>query len=542
MSRCFPFPPPGYEKKARANDADILTKEKQKEKKQKKDKRDKEKSEGKEKDKERSKEKHREKKDRKGKHKDKKEKGRDKDKKRTSDEKRIEGQPQGYHGQKLSQNSQEAEAAKDSKFVQELDRRIRDERGTGNQMVKKFTGTDQRRAHEMERVVEKDIGTQAKGKEKNKDTRGEDRMADGQRNRDEERGMGNAMVQSFTGMDQRRVEGMVGSMEKDAEKRVEGKDKNKDKESEDKRGNKHKGRDREKKSKGMVKDKDKQKEKEEKREHKNKEHDKLSEGSKDPVDTLNIKLSHLPEGSNKSAAIKGNLGKRKGFKMNGFFHGESFSSTVRQSYCGTSIADKWLEHDLSCVFSAKDDNDVRPNKLTRPASSSHPFIENGRKLESCQTAIRFTENGRKLEPFTENGRKLEPCQAAIQFTSEKQGTANYGKVDSTEHKINGIVEAEPSSISSTKLSFVTAQANENGEASTKSLHPDSKFLSQILLVPKVKEWSDFDDQEWLFSSDHIQSKEPRVGSSGVTETPQVWAEALQIESADVCALPYVIPY
>ncbi|OMO88538.1 hypothetical protein COLO4_20222 [Corchorus olitorius] len=26
MSRCFPFPPPGYEKKARTDDADLLKK------------------------------------------------------------------------------------------------------------------------------------------------------------------------------------------------------------------------------------------------------------------------------------------------------------------------------------------------------------------------------------------------------------------------------------------------------------------------------------------------------------------------------------
>ena len=33
-----------------------------------------------------------------------------------------------------------------------------------------------------------------------------------------------------------------------------------------------------------------------------------------------------------------------------------------------------------------------------------------------------------------------------------------------------------------------------------------------------------------------------MGSSGGDETPQVWAEALQVDSADIYALPYVIPY
>lgn len=63
MSRCFPFPPPGYEKKIRTDEADPLVKDKYKEKKHKKDK---EKREGKEKkSKDRSKDKQKERKEKK---------------------------------------------------------------------------------------------------------------------------------------------------------------------------------------------------------------------------------------------------------------------------------------------------------------------------------------------------------------------------------------------------------------------------------------------------------------------------------------------
>ncbi|XP_010274071.1 PREDICTED: myb-like protein X [Nelumbo nucifera] len=490
MSRCFPFPPPGYEKKARTDDADVLTKEKHKEKKHKKEKKDKEKKEGKEKkdkekDKERSKDKHREKKDRKEKHKDKKDKEREKDKHKTLDDKRNEGRPEGHNAEKLGQNIQCAEEIKDSKFVQELDRRIRDEeKGTGNQMVENFTGTGHRKAEIMSRLVEKSMEYRVQGKEKNKDKKGDDRRTDGQRNKDEEKGMGNAMLQSSTRMDQRRVEEVVRPMEKDTEKRVEGKEKNKDKEGNDRRKDKHKEKDREKKSKGKNKEKEKEKEKgKDKNEHRLNEQDKSRESSKkDPVVTPNVKTLHLPKDNEKSAATDGNLKKRKDFEMNGFLH----------------------------------DNEIQPNKLPRPSSSSHPFPENGRKLETCRTAI--------------------------QFSSDRQGAANNHKVDDKEHKVNGIIQDRPIPTFSAKPSFTTVKANGNGEAPAKPPHRDLKYLSQILTVPKMEEWSDFDDQEWLFSSDNLRLEKCKQQSSGVDETTQVWGEALQIESADVCALPYVIPY
>lgn len=80
-----------------------------------------------------------------------------------------------------------------------------------------------------------------------------------------------------------------------------------------------------------------------------------------------------------------------------------------------------------------------------------------------------------------------------------------------------------------------------GEASRRPPHPDSKYLVEVLTVPKMEDWSENDDQEWLFSKKGPSSK-PKVESVGVKEDPHVWSEAVHIESADVCALPYVIPY
>ncbi|KAK9289097.1 hypothetical protein L1049_017569 [Liquidambar formosana] len=539
MSRCFPFPPPGYAKKSRTDDVeDLPKKEKNREKKHKKEKRDNEKRESKERrEKDRSEGKQKEKKDRKERHRDKKkdrekdrDKDKDKDKNATSDEKKLAGQSQGhngetfsqkedwdknrdsvsdekrlsgqfvgYNGERLSQNSNLSEETKDSKFVQELDKRIRDEnKGTRNQLVEKFTGTDRKKDEGTVRLVAKDIGTGAEGKEKNKDKRIDNRKIDGRGieasirgNSMVQRGIeanfrGNSMVQNLAGVVQSKVEGVPRPVEKHIERKMEGKEKTKEKESDDKRGDKRKDKDRDKKSQGKDKDRNKEKKKEEKakekNEHKNSEQDKIKESNNnDPIGTHNMKTSDLPKDSNKSAASEGNLRKRKDYETNGFLHA----------------------------------NDVRPNKLPRPTSS---------------------------HPLTENGRILEPCQTPIIFTSDRQGAASTIKVHNKERRVNGVIEAPPISISSTKPSSATAPADQIAEASLKPPHPDSKDLSKIFSVPKMDEWSDCDDQEWLFSCDETQSKRPEVGFSTIDETPQVWAEALRIESADVCALPYVIPY
>lgn len=142
----------------------------------------------------------------------------------------------------------------------------------------------------------------------------------------------------------------------------------------------------------------------------------------------------------------------------------------------------------------------------------------------------------------ENGRILEPCQNSTRPTSDRQGTANVNKIDNKEHKRNGVIEARPLSVSPMKQASVTAQADSIAEASSRPPHPDSKYLNRIYAVPKMEEWSDGDDQDWLFSRNDYQLKKSGMESSGVEEAPQVWAEALQMESADVCALPYVVPY
>ncbi|KDP39333.1 hypothetical protein JCGZ_01090 [Jatropha curcas] len=544
MSRCFPFPPPGYEKKTRTDDVDLLKKEKNREKKQKKEKKNREKKEGKDrekKEKDRSDGKHRDKKEKKEKQRDKKEdRDTDKDKIIASNEKRLPGQSESNNGDKVSdekrlpakfeinsgeifiqkgngrdlgrssisgekkfagqfsgynervsQNARPSVQPKELKFVQEVDKRIRDEaKGTGKQMVEKFTGADARKDEGMFRLVAKATGTSVDVKEKNKI--GDDRKLGAQGIREVSRFTGNAMAQSLPGMVQPRIDKTPRSLENDVEKRVEGKEKSRQKEGDDRHGDKRRDKIKEKDGLGKDKNRDKERKKEEKlkgkSEYKNMGPDKLKESNKDgPTGIHNAKTSHLPRES--SAVTEGNLKKRKDLDTNGFISA----------------------------------NDIRPNKVSR-LTPSHPSTENGRISGTLQTSS--------------------------PLISGRQGPLNNLKADAKELKKNGIIEpqalsvstTQPLPLSTTKSLPTTTQADKKAEPPKRPPHPDLKYLSQVLTVPKMEEWSDFDDQEWLFLGSDSQLKKPKLGSLRVDETPQVWSEALQIDSVDVCALPYVIPY
>ncbi|GKV36031.1 hypothetical protein SLEP1_g44211 [Rubroshorea leprosula] len=514
--------------------------------KHKKEKRDKEKRESKEKkEKDGSDGKHRDKNDRKEKHRDRKkekekEKERDKDKdkdkdssrtddkklsgptegqnrKKTSDEKKLQEKSEGdrgrevsqkekesnkdrssplgenrvavqfagYNGEKLIKNNHLAQDSRNSRFVQESGRKVRGEdRGTKNELVEKFMGAEQKREDETVRLVSsKSARTLAEGKEKNK--KSDDWSLAGQVIGEETRSSGNALVHNLSEAVPTRVDRIVRQVEKDVDQWMEGKEKTKEKESDHRFGDKHKDENREKKSHGKNKDRDKGKKKEEKvkakGEQRNVEKGNLNGSNKvDLIDTINLRTFHPSEEIGKNAIAEENLRKRKDFEKNGFIHA----------------------------------NDIKPNKLPKP-TSSHMLKENG--LQSFQAS-------------------------PTPFSSDGQGPASNCKVENKERKVNGIIQAQAFNVSSAKPSLTGAQAEQADNTSTKPPHPDSKFLCQLLSVPKMEEWPGFNEQEWLFDKNRSQLKKPKMGTSEIDETSQVWAEALRIESADVYALPYVIPY
>ncbi|CAL9150815.1 uncharacterized protein LOC103992581 isoform X1 [Musa acuminata AAA Group] len=603
MSRCFPFPPPEYEKKTSSGHVDLLAEDKHKEKKHKKEKSDKGKREGKEKkDKDRSKDKHKEKKDRKERHKDKKKKDQDKDKLKTPYD-RADKQTDSPNGDMVGECSWKAEAIKHSKSTEELGRKIKDgDKVPANRKVDNFSGPVEKSIGSFaapavfkERVpTDKSIPSSVDAPQGRIDglERSADKIAISNQRRNEglvsshvsqkerstsdklapdlnstaQRGNGgmvlplekwvdsvprqfegpypaaameidnyksnkvtssstNAVQRTTNGMgqptqnlstpknvasiglaskmedrrdanktdpnhdlmDQRRIDRMGRSVEKDANNRIkEEKARNTEREADDRREDRQRDKDHDKKK---IKDKDKHKGKEkekakvkEKGEHKHKEQIGPRDGmKKDQSDSLDLKPLAPQRDNAKNYPINDNFKKRKEMDINGF-HSE---------------------------------NNMRIDKCPRTNPSSHLREENGRTLESSHIATVFPS--------------VKP--EAIRYT------LTVKPVDNKEHKINGIAEAQPSLSGLTHL--VAAKKGAAGKVDT-SPHPDSMYLNQVYSIPIVDEWPEYDDQEWLFSSCHLQQK-PKSKLGG-NEVRQVWSEALKIEQEDVVALPYVVPY
>ncbi|KAI3459700.1 hypothetical protein Pfo_016363 [Paulownia fortunei] len=540
MSRCFPFPPPGYEKKHRLEDLDVLKEAKHKDKRQRKDKKDKERRKEKiKREKDGSGEKQREKKDRKGKHKDKKEKhrdkkkdkedrGKDKDKSSISEESTVAGKlgeksgeklhPKGYSKNRSSvvdegkcstlfqgqnegkpfQSILPAQATREAKFVQELDRRIRDdEKGRGSQFPERVSSADKMDQEAAPRTaVWNPPRILAEAKDNYNDKRVDIRKMEIQELENEF--TGKAMVQNITRVAKSKDWGIPRPVEELYDWRLEDKEKYKER-GDDKWGDKHKDRDT--KSHGKDTDREKEKKKEEKGnvkiENKKNEHGKSKDvGRNDLVGATSNKSTNLLKDVESVGLNEGNIRKRKDMDTNGFLH----------------------------------ESEIGPNKIQRPAL--HQSTENVRKLEASR-----------------------PSKSCF----DKHAVPNNIWL------INGIMEAQipspskPNPSAATIIGYQTpkiphyefSNANEAltvpkmedhiAEASRRPPHPDSKYLSQLLTVPKVGDWSENDDQDWLFCKKGPPSK-PKLELAGVKQELLVWSEAVHIESADVDALPYVIPY
>lgn len=185
------------------------------------------------------------------------------------------------------------------------------------------------------------------------------------------------------------------------------------------------------------------------------------------------------------------------------------------------------------------ESEIRPNKMQRPASH---------------------------QP-TENGRKPEPFPTPSKPSHDKHAVPNSVRMDNKERLVNGIIGTQKPSPSKPNTSAATPFSNEIAGASKTSHrdpnhlkkakmvskmedpvaeafrrppHPDSKYLAEVLTVPKMADWPENDDQEWLYNNKGPVN--PKTGSLGPNEDLRVWSEAVNIESADVYALPYVIPY
>ncbi|XP_020579793.1 myb-like protein X [Phalaenopsis equestris] len=586
MSRCFPFPPPGYEKKPEAENLDLLTKEKRKEKKHKKEKKDKEKREHKEKkEKDRSKDKRKEKKDRKEKHKDRK-KDKDVEKGKSSEDKRAEDGNEGTH----NRESLQKEEVKDSKLAEELDRRTRFN-GADNQMVA-VTSSIPKRIEPMGvirpslekdiRVAEKKVFPVPTGSSQRNDGSS---LSIENSTISPHRRIGNISTATSTDQgrtksherftvgfnaDQIRNHGISRSMEgismlphRKAEYSTSGMEKEKFSEKFfapisvappiDNKG---------KLGAKVVAS-----------------HSASIKGKNDllghPVESLSSSIRSKTESNSVIQSRVDGLGSvpavdKERAKGSGIFP-HPLSSEQRRN---TTIFPP-VQRDKNQRFDK--DKEHTATKKNKPKDADKHSKEEAEKITEKVAVIennKIRNIGKKDQIEALNNKLSAP---------HKDNTADSRDVDETSNKrknvkINGFMlenDARPNkmprmmaSSPSQPLAGLPLKPDRilldykdkvlngsakpqllpdgNGDVSLKPPHPDSKYLEQIYTVPKMELLPENGDMEWLFSCGDSSQQKPKRSSlppvSDESISPRVWSKALWIESADVLALPYVVPF
>ncbi|KAG9160082.1 hypothetical protein Leryth_005805 [Lithospermum erythrorhizon] len=363
MSRCFPFPPPGYVKTPRPEE-DLFQEEKPREKKHKKEKKSKRKKEGDDKE-ERNKDrdKRKEKKEKKDKHRDKKDKEKikgsvlddattaakpgtsDRDNARTRElcsnpknrsfsENKLTSAFQFQNGWSLTDNRLVRESD-ESKFVQELGRRIKDEgKAIGSRTIERPSSSDRRGYEEMQiSAATGGLRSSAKNMEFERDQGVDPKKVEGKELKDGLRFNGNNTIPNLTGPVDLKVEMPPEPVQRVVERTVQEKDKCKEK-SEEKRGEKRKDRDKkEKKSHGKDKGRDKIKKKdkdEEKRreetekqrtEYQKTDPDRSKELNRNEHSSFNKNINvYSSQVDNNIVFTEEKVKKRKDVETNGFAH------------------------------------------------------------------------------------------------------------------------------------------------------------------------------------------------------------------------------
>ncbi|KAL8500960.1 hypothetical protein ACS0TY_020518 [Phlomoides rotata] len=636
MSRCFPFPPPGYEPKARPDDVHLIIKEKEKKRKKHKDKDKKERS--KRKENERSEGDHKEKKKRK-REKDIDEKDRNKDNQISSEGKKnvLENQ----NGGELVTDSKPTDAIQDQATFPELGKRtIKDGGAPDNQMVQKITLAEKTNVNKTE----------------------PSKMANGQSLNFDARRLGNGHVGNSNGGNRIKIEGGSCKVDK-VEKRKDANGRNRygtvfgegdDCKNEDMKakemngyrnivdeGNGCKNEDQNKNTRAL--------DKEEKMKQVRKE--KIKQGSSD----FNFLLDPKRDGLRRVTKHK---------ELNGFSHGVRPNNTSRPALScrvekGAAITTNQKgNHEISSPQSVINNHGISngltsshlihikkkmepcpppPNTIAKVSpivnnsstdekipstllangrtihkadikelrmngsaeGGKQTLLENGRTIHKTdikelrmngsveggkQTLLEngrtnhktdikelrmngsveggrqtLLENGRTIhktdtkelrmnnleggkQTLLENGRtihKTDIKELRMNDSVEggKQALLENGrtihKTDIKELRMNGSVEGGKHTTSS-KPSSASIKSKK-----PKPPHPDLKYLNEILSVPHEIELPQCDDEDWLFG---CKDKRSKLASSPNQCTKQVWAEAIQLESVGITALPYVIPY
>ncbi|XP_041990680.1 putative uncharacterized protein DDB_G0290989 [Salvia splendens] len=391
MSRCFPFPPPGYELEGRSDDVALITEEKQKhekhkdkeeKKKEKKERKEKKKERKERKEKERGEEKYKDKKDKKRK----REKHRDKKDKNKDEEKSV--------GSLENQNDQ---SLVPERTCVELGNRVKNDGAMGSQMVQKITILEKSKASFLG-------GVQANGNGRLvvNDPRDHRGMPNVQSLQVDSRSLGNGrnsfgenQIKAEEGKGRNGYGYMVGAGGGDASKNAD--------QNQNTKAGCHKGKEKKMELTGLRKDEVKQEK---------------SNGAFLDFHS-NIPSDLVKENNN----WQRKLPKLK--ELNGFLHGENKNSGVRpndmprHTIVSSQVGGGVHPCKNSINIGVVGKRDVTDEKVNGKHSFPHSVIDNVKNTGPCQIAAdnTKTENGRVH--IVRIQRKMEPRQTSNSVAMEK---------------------------------------------------------------------------------------------------------------------------
>ncbi|KAK8967060.1 hypothetical protein KSP40_PGU009577 [Platanthera guangdongensis] len=599
MSRCFPFPPPGYETKFKAENLDLLTKDKVRKKKHKKEKKGKDKKEHKEKrEKDRSKDKHKEKKDRKEKRKERK-KHKEIDKGRTPEDSTAETRTEGQHEFNVREILQE-EGGKDSKFAEELGRRTRDD-GAANRLAGSITSSipcplEMERSSDKKAFLVHNIGS-AQGNygscppvesftnplQRRTENISTATSMENERSKMHERPpfVINTMPNRNHGIP--RPDGISWLVNRKTECPIAGMEKEKSGEkntipnsivsplergqlgarvvawsSTSTQRNNHMGLAVENHSfRSKTEDI-----------HDPSVHSRMDvvcavpSIEKERVKGREMFTPQLSFEQRTKATVGQPVEKdryqkldgkdadenRKDEYRKGVKDSDSEKSRAKHTDKHSNDKEKWekiakFEKIEQRNFVKKDQVDTLSSKPLAPHKENTAGIKDAESMKrrnDTNTNGFIHENDARPSKMPRLFQSSTPTDPPFSLPL-KDGAMNNSKkpdrtLDNNEKKINGTGKSHLQAIDGRPPA--DRGPLENGDVALRSPHPDSKYLPHIYTVPKTEEMSEIDDMDWLFNCcDSRQKPTPKH-----EHAPLVWAEALWIDSADVLALPYVVPF
>ncbi|CAO2179774.1 unnamed protein product [Urochloa humidicola] len=160
------------------------------------------------------------------------------------------------------------------------------------------------------------------------------------------------------------------------------------------------------------------------------------------------------------------------------------------------------------------------------------FDANSSPHEHSMRMTKLLRAPTKDEEICRHSQQITPYSSTELFDTNTRETGCCNPKDGYNNVITG------SNYSEEDVASVSYSGYKRNKGYLKQTHPDTEYLNQLYSIPPAQDFSYHIDQDWLFSQDREGLK---TAAFEAAESDQVWSDAQLIDTADVLALPYVVP-